>query len=80
MSIHAPATRVTVRAGGKVDVRFVTLVRGFGRQAGPDNEIRVAMGTIALIRVGGYFTGSGYVSGGDSAWVGREGAWRSLAC
>ena len=35
------------------------MVRGFGRRTGTDREIRLHVGTLALIQVGGYFTASG---------------------
>ena len=37
------------------------LVRGFGRQVGAEREVRLTMGSTALVRVGGYLTFSGYV-------------------
>lgn len=60
MALHLPIKR-KVKPGGKLDVRFVVLVRGFGRQVGAEREVRLTLGSIALVRVGGYMTFSGYV-------------------
>lgn len=48
-----------VQSGGRLEIRAVTLVRGFGYSTGPDNEITVTAGSICRVHVGGYFTATG---------------------
>ena len=48
-----------VYPGGRLETRSVTLVRGFGRLAGPFNEMNIVSGSIVRVQVGGYFTATG---------------------
>jgi len=48
-----------VLAGGSLDIRFVSIFRGAGREVAPD--LRVIVGGIVLVRLGGYFRGTAII-------------------
>lgn len=65
-----PHTR-PVMPGGRLDARFVQIVRGGGRYINGDKRLNLNVGTHVMVRTGGDFTATGWVpkDGGSSRAV-----------
>jgi hypothetical protein len=57
---------LTVRAGGRLDTRFLIMVRGGGRYIAADKSRNLNMGTHVLVHPGGDFTATGCVAMNES--------------
>ncbi len=56
---HAVVRLFDVLPGGRLETRSVTLVAGFGRWAGPEEDLQIQVGTLARVQVGAFFTATG---------------------